>query len=407
MPEIDGDRLLADLQRLRGFGTYETGVHRPTYSPIDMESRRWTVERMTEAGLDATLDGIGNVLGRSRAPGKKLLLGSHTETQPHAGWLDGALGVVYAIEIARAFRDDPSTRELGIDAVSFADEEGHFASFTGSRSFCGLLSEADIDAARNRYDGTPLRDALLAAGLREKPRLTVDQDRYIGYIEAHIEQGDDLEAHGLKIGGVTSIVGIWQYRITFSGVQNHAGTTRMAIRKDAGRTAAYVAVALDQRMPTVAGARSVWTVGNVTLDPGASSIIPGKASMLFQFRDADPAILARMEMELQAIVAEAEAAGPCAVTSECMSRSTPAVMDERFQAALITAAERHAPRLHQRMPSGAGHDAQYLARVMPAAMLFVPSIGGISHHWTEDTAPEDIVLGCQVMATACEALLRE
>ena len=396
---FDGKRLLADLYALRGFGTFKTGVHRPTFSTVDMASREWLCERMREAGLEPEIDGIGNVIGRSAGSGPKLLLGSHTETQNEAGWLDGALGVMYALEAARALGG-------AIDVVSWADEEGHYGSFLGSRSFIGEVTEAEIDGCRNRYNAKTLREALVEAGLAGKTRIAFEPGRYAGYLEAHIEQGDDLEAHGLKIGVVTSIVGIWQYRVRFEGVQNHAGTTRMAIRKDAGLAAAKLAVAIDAAFPTVCAERSVWTVGRITLEPGAGSIIPGAAEMLIQFRDADPAVLTRLEATLEGLVAEADA-GPCSAVLHNLSRSVPKLMDARFQAALAAAAEVRVPGLHQHMPSGAGHDAQMLAKVMPAAMLFVPSIGGISHHWSEDTSDEDIVIGGAVMVDAARALLAE
>jgi len=393
----DGKRLLADLYALRGFGTFKSGVHRPTYSKVDMESREWICARMREAGLEPEIDGIGNVFGRSPGDGPKLLIGSHTETQNEAGWLDGALGVMYGLEVARALGG-------GVDVVSWADEEGHYGSFLGSRSYIGEVTEAEMDACRSRYENRTLREALAAAGLAGRRRVAFEPGRHIGFLEAHIEQGDDLEARGLKIGVVTSIVGIWQYKVRFEGVQNHAGTTRMAIRRDAGLAAAKLAVAIDATFPTVCAARSVWTVGRITLEPGAGSIIPGGAEMLIQFRDADPEVLLRLERTLEGLVAQANE-GPCSAVLSNMSRSVPKVMDPRFQAALEAAAEVHAPGLHQRMPSGAGHDAQMLAKVMPAGMLFVPSIGGISHHWSEDTSDEDIVIGGAVMVDAARALL--
>lgn len=403
MATIDGERLLGDLRRLAEFGRYRTGVHRPTYSAEDMAAREWIAGRMAEAGLETTIDGIGNVIGRSPADGRHLLLGSHSESQNHAGWLDGALGVIYALEVARALRTGADVP--AVDVISFADEEGHFGSFNGSRSCCGLLDDDEIDGLTNRYDGEPLRSALERAGLAGRPRGQIDPAGCLGFLEAHIEQGDELESTGLRIGIVTSIVGIWQYRLTFEGEQNHAGTTRMASRKDAGLTLVRLAAAIDRRFPEVAGPRTVWTTGRITLEPGAPSIIPGRAEMLFQLRDADPDRLQRLEETLEALVAEADADEPCNVQLEAMSRSVPKVMDERFQDALEAAAERHAPGLHQRMPSGAGHDAQILARRVPAGMLFVPSIGGISHHWREDTKEEDIVLGCQVMASAAASIL--
>ena len=397
-PQIDPARLLGDLHKLRSIGAYKTGAHRPTYSPQDMESRHWLASRLTDAGLTPEIDGVGNVIGRASGPGPHLLLGSHIETQPHAGWLDGALGVIYGLEVAR-------TLGRNVEVAAWADEEGHFDNFVGSRSFVGMLDEAGIDRARNRYDGTLLREALQRAGLSGRPRAQVDPARYRGYLEAHIEQGDELDTSGKRLGVVTSIVAIWQYRIVFTGVQNHAGTTRMAIRKDAGLAAVRLAASIDQRFPQVAGPRSVWTVGRIALEPGAPSIVPGRAEMLFQFRDADPQRLATMHEALEELIADA-ARGPCGVEFQVMSQSTPKVMDGRFQDALAAAAEARVPGEWVRMPSGAGHDAQVLAEKMPAGMLFVPSIGGISHHWSEDTREDDIVLGCQVLADAAAQLLQ-
>ena len=404
MPKIDGARLLADLRALARIGAYKTGVHRPTYSPQDMEARQWLIGRMRDAGLEPEMDGIGNVIGRTQGFGPKLLLGSHTETQNHAGWLDGAMGVIYGLEVARAFAADPACVSLGIEVAAWADEEGHFGSFLGSKSFCGQLTEAEIDASVNKYDATTLRDALAAAGLAGKARLTIDPRRYRGYLEAHIEQGAELEDNALRIGVVSAIVGSRQHRIVFEGVQNHAGTTRMAIRQDAGVALVKLAAGLHEAFAEIAGPRTVWTCGRITLEPGAPSIVPGRAEMLFQFRDADPDRLDTMSRLLDRMVAAA-AAGPCRVTCTRTSTSEPTRMDNGLQLALERSAERHAPGLYQRMQSGAGHDAQILASRLPAAMLFVPSIGGISHHYAENTLDEDLVLGCQVFATAAKDIL--
>jgi N-carbamoyl-L-amino-acid hydrolase len=406
MPEIDPARVLGDLYRLRGFGAYKTGVHRPTFSEDDLAARRWMVGRMQEAGLDARIDGIGSVFGFSRASGPKLLTGSHLESQNHAGWLDGALGVVYGLEAARAIGADPAFADHGVDVAAWCDEEGHFGSFIGSRSYLGLLPEDEIDAARNRYDGRPLRQVLAEAGLARVAREQVPPGRYKGYLEAHIEQGDTLESSDMKIGVVTAIVAIWQYRITVIGEQNHAGTTSMRRRRDAGLALVRLLGEIDRRFPEIAGPRSVWTAGRITLEPGAPSVIPGRAEALFQFRDADSAVLDRLHGELHRLIEEANSSGPCPVTIEVLGQSTPALMDEGLQQAIEAAAAVHAPGLATRMPSGAGHDAQYLARVMPAGMMFVPSIGGISHHWTENTSDEDIVLGARVFCDAVAGALR-
>jgi N-carbamoyl-L-amino-acid hydrolase len=181
-----------------------------------------------------------------------------------------------------------------IEVGAWADEEGHFGNFLGSRSFVRGIDEAEIARTVNRHDGGKLADALAHAGLAGRARARLDPARYRGYLEAHIEQGDELDTSGLRLGVVTSIVGIWQYQIRFEGVQNHAGTTRMAIRKDAGVALVRLAGAIEARFPQVAGPRSVWTVGRILLEPGAASIVPGGADMLFQFRDADPARLVAM-----------------------------------------------------------------------------------------------------------------
>ena len=406
MPTIDPDRVMGDLRRLAEFGKYKTGVHRPTYSSDDMAARHWLAGRMADAGLEAEIDGIGNVTARGQGSGPCVLVGSHTESQNYAGWLDGPLGVIYGLEAARAIGADPGFAGAVVDVGSWADEEGHFGSFFGSRSFCGELTDAEIDAAVDRTNGTRMRDALANAGLAGRTRALVDPQRYIAYLEAHIEQGDWLEANDLRIGIVTSIVGIWQYQVSFEGVQNHAGTTRMAIRKDAGVALTRLCCEIERHFPEVAGARSVWTTGRITLYPGAQSVIPGRAEMLFQIRDADPEVLRRMERALFDLVAAADEAGPCRVSVETLRKSTPAVMNPRVQAALETAAERHAPGRHTRMPSGAGHDAQIFSGHMPAGMMFVPSIGGISHHWSEDTKEEDIITGAQVFTDAVAELLR-
>jgi beta-ureidopropionase / N-carbamoyl-L-amino-acid hydrolase len=403
---VDGARVLADLQALRGIGAYKTGVHKPTFSEAHMHSLEWLAQRLPEADLTADTDGIGNVFGTAAKSGPKLLAGSHLESQNFAGWLDGPLGVVYALEAARVINPDSNVKGA-VEVAAWCDEEGHFGSFLGSRSYVGGVTEDDIDAARDRNTGRTMRETLRDAGLAGRARARAERGRHIGYLEAHIEQGQTLESGGLAIGVVTSIVGIWQYRITFSGEQNHAGTTRMDIRKDAGLALARFCVAIDDRFPKLSGPRTVWTTGRITLDPGAPSIIPGRAEMLFQIRDENPDVIERLEDVLQSMAAEASAQGGCGVAVECIRTGVPAIMDAKFQQAIEAASTAFAGGRSIRMPSGAGHDAQILATIMPAGMLFVPSIGGVSHHWSENTADADIVTGAEVFVEACRRLLAE
>jgi N-carbamoyl-L-amino-acid hydrolase len=179
----------------------------------------------------------------------------------------------------------------------------------------------------------------------------------------------------------------------------------MAIRKDAGVALARFCVDIDDRFPTLCGPRTVWTTGRITLDPGAPSIIPGRAEMLFQIRDDDPDVIARLEDLLRSMAADVSARGLCTVAVECIRTGAPAMMAANFQDAIEAASSTFAGGNSVRMPSGAGHDAQVLATIMPAGMLFVPSIGGISHHWSENTDDADIVTGAQVFVEACRRLL--
>lgn len=404
MPKINEERLIATLRRLSEFGKYRTGVHRPTFSPQDMQARYWLRDNLSELGYRSTLDGVGNVYGDSLGTGSRLLVGSHIESKDRAGWLDGALGVVYALETARSFREDPGCADLALDIVGWADEESHFINFLGSRSYSGDLDETEIDAAVNR-DGVPLRRALEQSDLAGLRRRHAEPGYHIGYLEAHIEQGDVLESTGKSLGIVTEMVGNWRYRIVFTGIQNHAGTTRMAIRKDPGVALAKLCVRISERFPEAAGPRSVWTTGRILLHPGDPGVIPGEAEMHFQFRDTSLDVLQRLEDLFTDLVEDVHREGPCTARIEVIAKSKPTTLDPHLSDTLEQVAARHAPGAFVRMQSSASHDAQVIARIMPSGMLFVPSIGGISHHWQEDTKEEEIILGCRVFADSAEAIL--
>lgn len=407
MPQINGERLIKNLKTLREFGSIGNGIGvvRPSFSNVDLQARQWLIERLAEASLDASLDGVGNVIGRSRNPGKALLIGSHTDTQPTGGWLDGAMGVMYGLEVATALSEDPDTRHLPIDVASWMDEEGTYVGMLGSSSFCDTLPVGMVEGAVSR-SGVKLTDAMNNAGVTGLPVARYDLDRYLGYMEAHIEQGPYLEAAQKLIGVVTSIIGLRDFNVEFTGQQNHAGTTPMRLRKDAGAALLDYCHEVRSRFPELMGDRTVFTIGQVQFFPGAPSIIPGKASLILQVRDPDESRLDRMAELARELAQELHRNGPVEVTFEGRTNDSKAAhMDEHLQEFLAQAAEQHAPGLWERMLSGAAHDAQILARRMPASMLFVPSIGGVSHDFSEDTKEEDIVLGCQVMATASAKIL--
>ncbi|MEL6452282.1 MAG: hydantoinase/carbamoylase family amidase [Pseudomonadota bacterium] len=391
---LDPERFLADLHQLRSFGAAGVGkgVVRPAYSEADLAARDWLAVRMTQAGLVPRFDGMGNLFGLVEGP--SLLLGSHSDSQPQGGWLDGALGVVAALEVARAAR---AAGGPAISVVSFQDEEGRFGVTTGSNVWTGGVSQAAADLLQD-HDGVSLADARRALGDRVGP--PVEAARFTGFVELHIEQGPTLDAAGEQIGVVTDIVGIRDRVVTLTGQQNHAGTTPMALRRDAFQGLSAFNARLNDRLRNVVTPQSVWTIGHVAVAPNASSIVPGQVRFSMQWRDGDAERLDRMQAVIEAVLAEICAEMGLEVALGPLLGLDPVAMDPQLRARLEAGAAQVAPGRWRRMPSGALHDATNVARVMPVAMLFVPSIGGISHAFEEDTDAADLVAGLQVLAHA-------
>ncbi|WP_414899917.1 hydantoinase/carbamoylase family amidase [Sphingomonas flavalba] len=399
---INAERLMADMRTFRSFGADGTGVVRRALSAFDVQSREWLADRYREAGLVATFDRVGNVFAHDPRHARALLIGSHGDTQPRGGWLDGAMGVIIGLEIARAAREAALDTAIGIDTVCWSDEEARFAHFLGSRAYCGLLPDDEIAAAADDA-GVRLTDAIAEAGYADLPPRGADPARHAAYLEAHIEQGPVLDRSGDQLGVVTAIVGAREFLVSFSGEANHAGTTPMALRKDAGLAMIRFAAALDTRYADAADDAIVWTMGRIEIAPNAPSIVPAGATISVQFRGPDLAMLDRFETELMRLVLETgKNDGPVGCTVRQILDYRPTPMDKAVTAIVARAAERTAPGRWRRMPSGAGHDAQFMAPLMPTGMLFVPSIGGISHSFDEDTAEADIVAGCRALALAAE-----
>jgi len=396
MIPVDASRFLSDLHTLRSFGAAGAGkgVVRPACSEADVAARQWLAGRMKEAGLEPVFDGYGNLFGLAR--GRSLLMGSHSDSQPEGGWLDGAYGVVSALEVARAAK---AAGGPAISVVSFQDEEGRFGGLGGSEVWTGKVSPEEADM-RTDATGLALGDARkVFDSLAGDP---VPHDRFRGFIEAHIEQGPVLDTSGEAVGVVTAIVGARQIEVTFEGRQNHAGTTPMRLRQDAVQGVAMLAMRIEERFAPVVTPDTVWTIGRVEVHPNAPSIVPGRASFSIQWRDASSERLADMEEVIRETISEVAAARKLTarVAPGWAMKMTPTDMDAALARALAAAAEAEAAGRWREMPSGALHDAMNVARVMPAAMLFVPSIGGISHAFDEDTREEDLVTGLRVMARA-------
>jgi N-carbamoyl-L-amino-acid hydrolase len=399
MIPVNGDRLLADLRQLASFGRFKSGVDRVALSPADLAARRWLLQRMQEAGLEPHMDEVANVYGRNPTVKRALLIGSHTDTVPKGGWLDGALGVIYGLEIARAATERGEPSPIGVDVISFQDEESTYLAFLGSRTFCNDLSEPEIDAAKS--GDITLRSALAAVPKAASPH-RIDPTRHLCYLEAHIEQGPRLEQAHRRIGVVTGIVGIRRFRIRTRGQADHAGTTPMARRKDAGAALFHLASQVAQDLPRLGSADTLWNIGSIVLRPGAPNVVPSEGEMVIEFRDTDPAILDALEGHLRTWV-DRLSDGPCPTELELMARIPPTPLDKGL-ASVIAASAKTLGEEPIHIPSGAGHDAMIIGRFIPAAMMFVPSIGGRSHDITEDTAEADIVLGCEVLAAAVDKL---
>ena len=389
---LNPDRFLADLQNLRAFGAQGHGVVRPAYSAPDIAARDWLAAQMHEAGLTPRFDGMGNLFGLAHGP--SLLLGSHSDSQPTGGWLDGALGVVAAVEVARASRESGGPL---ISVVSFQDEEGRFGVTTGSAVWSGGLSLAQADDLRD-HDGVALCDARAVLGARVGD--AVDAAQFTGFIELHIEQGPTLDATGEQIGVVMDIVGIRDQVITLRGQQNHAGTTPMALRRDAFQGLSAFNTRLNDRLRNVVTPQTVWTIGHVSMSPNASSIVPGQVRFSMQWRDGDAGRLGRMQDVIGDVLGEVTAETGLEVEIGPLLGLEPVAMDSALRARLEAGAQSVAPDKWRLMPSGALHDATNVARLMPVAMLFVPSINGISHAFEENTAASDLVAGLHVLAHA-------
>ncbi len=401
--DIDTDRMIEGLRTLNGFGVTGRGMWRTALSQADLDCRAWLAGEFAGIGLEVTMDGVGNLFGRDAAAKRAVLLGSHSDSVPNGGRLDGALGVIFALETARALRGTGGA--VGIDVVSFGDEEGAFLGCLGSASFAGRIGEADLDAARSR-DGAAFRDAAAAAGLAGKPRERLDPRRTVAYIEAHIEQGPRLEAAGIDIGIVEGIVGLRRQVVHFAGRADHAGTTPMDMRRDAGRRMFAFASAVYEIMPRLASPRSVWNIGIVKVMPGAGNIVPSDAEIMIEYRDIDEAVLDRMTDAILALVAGEDGKEGVTVSAAPAGVLRAAKMDQKI-GEMIAAACKAIGASTTVMPSGAGHDAMNLAADVPTAMLFVPSIGGRSHDPAEDTSEADIGRGARVYCDTVRRVLAD
>jgi len=392
--------LRADLEAAARIGADERGgVSRFAWTPELAQANAWLMERLAELGLATELDPAGNVLGRwESGEGKAVLLGSHLDTVPNGGRFDGALGVLAALDVVRRLKADGVEPRRPVWVASFNDEEGarFQTGMLGSRAFCG---ECDLDDWGRR--GIP--EAMSEAG-QEFVRLTEARrvEEVGAYFELHIEQGPVLERAGVDLGVVTAVTGMLGFRARFLGEANHAGTTPMELRRDALAGGARAVLALRDE----ARARGDMTanVGVISAEPGGFNVVPGAAELTVDVRSAAPEGYAALEPLVRESLERIAADEGLGLELHETHRKAPVALDPDLQDALEAAArEEGATTL--RMPSGAGHDAMVLSHHVPAAMLFVPSRGGLSHSPEEFTPPEQCELGARVLARAVRGLV--
>ena len=392
--EINHNRLISELHELREFGASGVGkgVVRPAYSPEDIAARNWLAQKFKEADLSPYLDPVGNLFGL--ADGKSILIGSHSDTQPEGGWLDGALGVLCGLELARASSESNGPK---ISVVSFQDEEGRFGVTTGSAIWAGKLSLNDADTLKDQ-NGISFLEA--RGNILNSSSEFLDPAQFIAFLECHIEQGPWLYEAGEVVGVVTDIVGIRDMRITFCGEQNHAGTTPMHRRRDAFQAMVQFSNFVNQRFQNIVVPSTVWTTGHVNLHPNAHSIIPGHCTFSMQWRDGTAQRLDHMEQVIRDTAHEVATELNVGFKFGDMLGIEPTEMDPTWQKLLCNSANKLCPSRWRKMQSGALHDAANIATIIPTAMLFVPSINGISHDFSEDTTEEDLILGLKIMCNA-------
>jgi N-carbamoyl-L-amino-acid hydrolase len=388
------------MQHIKGLAEFGTnpqgGVSRVAYSDADKQGREYVMGLMKDARLDVTIDAAGNIVGRRPGSVNKLpplILGSHIDTVPEGGNYDGVVGSMGAIEVAQVLGENKITLRHPLEVLIFQNEEG---GLIGSRAISGDLTEKELDLVSR--SGKTIREGIKFIGGDPAKLREVVRQNMGAYLELHIEQGNILETEKINIGVVEGIVGINWWDVTIEGFANHAGTTAMNNRQDALLAAAKFIQAVNQIVTSVPG-RQVGTVGRINALPGAPNVIPGKVVLSLELRDLDAA---KIKMLYDKIYAEAHKIANDSKTKfdfKEINVNTPAPTNQ-FMRSHITEAARALSLSTKLMPSGAGHDAQDMTRLGAVGMIFVPSVGGISHSPREFSHPQDIINGANVLLHA-------
>lgn len=393
---VNGDRITKNIQALAEFGKNpQGGVSRVAYSDADKQGREYVLGLLRDAKLNVTIDAAGNLIGRRAGSAnglKPLLIGSHIDSVPEGGNYDGVVGSMGAIEVAQTLAENNVSLRHPLEVVIFQNEEG---GLIGSRAMDGELTERELDLVSR--SGKTIREGIKFIGGDPTKLAGVRRNKgdIAAYLELHIEQGAYLDTEKIKIGVVEGIVGINWWDVTIEGFANHAGTTAMNNRQDALLAAAKFIEAVNRIVTSVPG-RQVGTVGRINALPGAPNVIPGNVVLSLELRDLDAAKINMLYEKIRAEAEQIAAASKTKFDFKEINVNIPAPTDVRIRS-FISEAARELGLSTKLMPSGAGHDAQDMARLGPVGMIFVPSVGGISHSPREFSHPEDIANGANVL----------
>ncbi len=392
---VDGDRVNEQLVRLAEFGKSPTGTRRMAYTDADRQGREYILRLMQEAGLEVRIDTAGNILGRregTETGAPAILFGSHIDSVPNGGNYDGDVGVLSSIEAVRTLASRNARTRHPLEVVVFQNEEG---GLVGSKLMAGGLTDNDLN--RVASSGRTLREGIgfLGGDVARLDEARRSADQTLCYLELHIEQGGTLETLGKTIGVVEGIVSLREFEVTVDGFANHAGTTPMDHRQDAMLAAAQFAVELNRMVRAMPG-RQVATVGRIAAQPGAPNVVPGRVVFSIDYRDLAVATLDRLEERFHDIARNVEQDTGTRFSFDRSYTSAPALMSGELRTMIAASADGLGLTTHS-LPSGAGHDAQQMARIAPTAMIFIPSRGGISHSPDEYTSPDDVVHGANTL----------
>jgi allantoate deiminase len=377
------------------------GIIRPVYSQAWQQARGQLAEWMAEAGLEVREDAVGNLFGRLRGRDdtRTILTGSHIDTVKLGGKYDGALGVLAGLAALRALREQAGQPERSLEVVALCEEEGSRfqAHYWGSRSIWGMIQPQELETLRDD-EGITIAQAMQAAGFAPERYREAIRGDLAAFLELHIEQGRVLADEQIDIGIVEAIAGMQRQLITVEGRADHAGTTPMDVRHDALQGA--VAMALEiTRVVEQEGRPAVVTMGKWDVQPGAFNIVPGWVRFSIDLRHPDETTIQQLSQTILAICERVARERGLTVSREIVDASPPALMNAELQNVLMAAAQACGASWKY-LPSGAGHDSEVMARHIPTAMLFVPSVEGRSHSPAEYTSLEDAVRGATVLATA-------